>query len=85
LRPDPQGYREHPVRIGKKRCVEDSMSNFKRNEGISHPFKTPVRDKVEILRCRFKCGKAVTEMIRGPEIEFYMAIRADEEPIRFVQ
>jgi len=37
------------VRRSKKGCIEDSVSNFIRDDGISNPFKAPIGDKDEIL------------------------------------
>jgi hypothetical protein len=37
------------VRRSKKGGVEDSLSNFIRDDGISNPSKAPVGDKNEIL------------------------------------
>jgi hypothetical protein len=36
--------------MGKKGGVEDSLSNFIRDDGISNPFKAPIGDEDEILR-----------------------------------
>ena len=85
LGPDSQGRGENPVTVSKKCCVEDSVSNFKRDDRISHSFEAPVRDKGEVLRCSFKRGKAVAELAGGPEIEPDVAIRASEKPVRFLQ
>jgi hypothetical protein len=37
------------VSSGKKSGIEDSVSNFIRDDGINNPFEAPVGDKNEIL------------------------------------
>jgi hypothetical protein len=85
LRLDPQCHREPPERRSKKGCIQNSVSNLKRDDGISNPLEPPVGNKDEALRWSLECGKAVTELAWGPEIESYVAIRTGEKSVRFFQ
>jgi hypothetical protein len=49
LRLDPKGRREQSLRISKKCGVQNSMLNFKRNDGVSNSLEAPIGDKYEIF------------------------------------
>jgi hypothetical protein len=73
------------MRVSEECCVKKAVSDFKRDDRIRNPPEAPVRDKQEVLRWGFERRKTVTELAGGPEVEPYVAIRADEKSICFLQ